>query len=278
MPTGRGCACERPEPTYASRPTLSSGPAERLARPAHPTDSARAAQREPSGQPSRARPERIRRTEQSVVADRTLEAMRTIEVFADVGCPFAHVGLREVLRLRESSGHADVRLRVRPWPLELVNGVAMEAAAIAEEVADLRRSVAPDLFRGFDPGHYPSTTLPALELAELAYSESDLIGERVSLALRDALFEEGRDVSDPAVLEDIGTSFGLGATGPLQRDAVIAEWQSGQARHVTGSPHFFCGTSEAFCPSLRITKVGAHLEIRDRPESIETFLASCFAG
>lgn len=204
--------------------------------------------------------------------------MRTIEVFADVGCPFAHAGLREVLRLRESSGHADVRLRVRPWPLELVNGVPMEPSAIAEEVADLRRDVAPQLFRGFDPGRYPSTTLPALELAELAYTESELTGERVSLALRDALFEEGRDVSDPAVLEDIGSSFGLGTASPAQRDAVIAGWKSGQARHVTGSPHFFCGSSNAFCPSLRITKVGSHLEIRDRPESIEAFLSSCFVG
>ena len=201
--------------------------------------------------------------------------MTTIEVFADVACPFAHAGLRKVLRFLETSGHVGTRLRIRAWPLELVNGVPMDPATIAEEVEDLRGSVAPHLFAGFDPARYPSTSLPALALVELAYAESDLIGERVSLALRDAIFEEGRDVSDPRVLDEVGSSFGLGAPGPAQQEAVIADWKSGQARHVTGSPHFFCGATEAFCPSLEISKSGAHLQIRDRRSTLESFLSGC---
>src|SRR3954464_13451066 len=44
-----------------------------------------------------------------------------IEVFADVACPFTHVGLcRLVARRRESN--SDAVLWVRAWPLELVNG------------------------------------------------------------------------------------------------------------------------------------------------------------
>lgn len=213
-----------------------------------------------------------------MVERHTLVAVTTIEVFADVGCPFAHAGLREVLRFREASGNAGMRLRLRAWPLELVNGVPMDRAAIAEEVEDLRRDVVPHLFGGFDPARYPSTTLPALALAELAYADSDLTGERVSLALRDAIFEEGRDVSNPSVLAELGSSFGLGTPGPAQLDAVMADWKAGQSRQVTGSPHFFCGTANAFCPSLEISRAGTHLQIRDRRSTLESFLRTCSRG
>src|SRR3546814_2266133 len=66
----------------------------------------------------------------------------------------------------------------------------------AEHVADLRAQCAPDAFAGFDPERFPSTTLPALALAAAAYRYTGPVGERVSLALRDALWEQGRDISD----------------------------------------------------------------------------------
>lgn len=47
--------------------------------------------------------------------------VRVVEVFADITCPFTHVGLRRLVRHRESVGRNDVVLRVRAWPLELVN-------------------------------------------------------------------------------------------------------------------------------------------------------------
>ena len=38
------------------------------------------------------------------------------------------------------------------------------------------------------------------------------------------------------------------------RAAVLADWDEGQRRGVLGSPHFFCGDTDIFCPSLDITK------------------------
>jgi len=35
---------------------------------------------------------------------------------------------------------------------------------------------------------------------------------------------------------------------------VVADWHAGVARGVLGSPHFFCGEADVFCPSLEITK------------------------
>jgi hypothetical protein len=52
-----------------------------------------------------------------------------IEVFADAGCPFTHVGLRRLVEHRDHAGRDDVVLRVRAWPLELVNGHPLDPFA-----------------------------------------------------------------------------------------------------------------------------------------------------
>lgn len=75
----------------------------------------------------------------------TNEAM--IDVFADVVCPFTHIGLRGLVERRREFGSSTV-LRVRGWPLELVNGAPLAADVVAEEIRELRRQVAPDLFAG----------------------------------------------------------------------------------------------------------------------------------
>ena len=60
--------------------------------------------------------------------------MTVIEVFADVACPFAHVGLRRFAERRDELGRTDVALRVRSWPLEVVNGHPLDARLVAEEI------------------------------------------------------------------------------------------------------------------------------------------------
>jgi hypothetical protein len=106
-----------------------------------------------------------------------------IEVFGDVRCPFAHVGLRRLFSQQRRRG-SRVPVRVRAWPLEVVNGAALDANLIAEEVATLRAQVAPDLFTGFDPSRVPATSLPARALTAGAYAVEPDVGTRVALALR----------------------------------------------------------------------------------------------
>ena len=65
-------------------------------------------------------------------------------------------------RSTTSSSRSTVVLRVRAWPLELVNGEPLAADLVAEEVRELREQVAPDLFAGFDPTRFPATSLPAM--------------------------------------------------------------------------------------------------------------------
>jgi len=200
-----------------------------------------------------------------------------IDVYADIWCPFAHLGLRSVVRRRNELGRGDVTVRVRAWPLELVNGQPLDPTTTAEHVGALRAQVAPDLFKRFDLHHFPTTSLPALALAAAAYRRDDTTGETLSLALRDALFEEGRDISDPAVLARVANVHGVGHPIPEDDKAVRSEWQQGKSRGVKGSPHFFCGEVEAFCPSLDIAKDGdGELHIRRNMETLDAFLAECF--
>lgn len=206
-----------------------------------------------------------------------LPALKVVEVFADVSCPFTHVGLRRLVEQRERLGHDDVVLRVRAWPLELVNGAALTGDFVGEEIEALRKVVAPDLFKGFDPTSFPHTTMPALALATSAYGQSDQAGEGVSLALRTAIFEEGRDIAEPDQLAVIAEAFGLALPTPHAERAVINDWREGTHRGVIGSPHFFVGGSSFFCPTLDIKRVNGHLQVDFDPDAFQAFVAAVFA-
>ena len=201
-----------------------------------------------------------------------------VEVFADVGCPFTHVGLRRFVEHRARIGRDDVRLLVRSWPLELVNGEALDAEFIAEEVDDIRRQIAPSMFADFRAERFPGSSLPAMGLAASAYAVSIDAGEQVSLELRDLLFERGTDIADPRVLARVAQEVGL-SLDDLDLDAVKADHAEGVARGVIGSPHFFTPTGGFFCPALEVSRDDrGHLRILADPEGFESFLGSCFAS
>jgi hypothetical protein len=197
-----------------------------------------------------------------------------IEVFADVCCPFTHVGLRRLVQRRDQLGRRG-DIVVRAWPLELVNGEPVAAATVMEEVDVLRAEVAPELFTGFDAGHFPATTLPALALAAAAYRKSPDVGEQVSLDLRDGLFERGVDIADAAVLGDIGAAYGL-IPGPLDEATVLGDWKEGRRRGVLGSPHLFAAGHDAFCPTLDIRRVDGELRVDPDPAALERFVDLAF--
>lgn len=202
--------------------------------------------------------------------------MTTIEVFADVWCPFAHVGLRAARRERDRAGRDEVAFLIRPWPLELVNGVALDPAVTARHVRELREQVAPDLFSDFREDSFPSTTLPALALVVAAYDQGVATGEAMSWALRDALFESGRDISDHHVLDDIARRVGVERDDRAHLDTVRTEWRRGQDLGVKGSPHFFCATRDAFCPALDIARdERGVLSVLANAERLASFLVAC---
>jgi 2-hydroxychromene-2-carboxylate isomerase len=203
--------------------------------------------------------------------------VKVIEAYADLLCPFAHVGLRCVVDRRAQFKRVEVLLDIRAWPLELVNGVPLDPETTAHHVRDLRGQVAPHLFRRFDPKHFPTTSLPALACVHAAYAKDMEAGEALSLLLRNALFEEGLDISQPDVFSDMANSVGVGTFGPADQQAVLADWREGSERGVKGSPHFYCGDSDVFCPSLDISKDGmGNLEVSTSLDVLDAFLIGCF--
>ena len=203
--------------------------------------------------------------------------MTVIEVFADVGCPFTHVGLRRFVDRRAVLGRHDVTLRVRAWPLEIVNGQPLDPQFIAEEIDDIRRQVAPTLFRGFTEAAFPASSLPALTLAAAAYDESLATGEHVSLALRDLLVEQGVDVADATVLARLASEHDVPVDLTDNR-RVLEDHAEGLARGVVGSPHFFTPAGGFFCPFLDVRRdPDGHLRITADTAGFDRFVATCFA-
>lgn len=198
-----------------------------------------------------------------------------LEVYADIWCPFAHVGLRWMASRLDQLARDAPDIVVRAWPLELVNGHPQDAEATRRHVEALRSQVAPSLFSNFDPGHFPDSTLSALALAASAYRRDVRTGWRVSLELRDLLFEHGLDISDQRVLDRVATEHRL-SPGAADRLVVLDEWHTGQERGVLGSPHFFCGTDGVFCPSLDVAHDDAGAAIvRDRFDRLADFVDRC---
>jgi len=200
--------------------------------------------------------------------------MTRIEVYADIVCPFTHVGLRRLSEARHERGIARP-LRVRAWPLEWINGTQLGADLVAREIEALRAQVAPDMFAGFDATLFPLTSIPALGLAAAAYAADDTTGAAISMALRDALFERGENLADPDVLYDIGRRFDLEVPDlETAEHTVRSDWERGKARGVQGSPHFFVGDKGWFCPSLAINHDGDRFDINIGGESMREFYAA----
>jgi predicted DsbA family dithiol-disulfide isomerase len=197
----------------------------------------------------------------------------TIEVFADITCPFTHVGLKQVTRhVAELDDPVDVI--VRAWPLEWVNGTPMAVEPVIVKAAALSEQLGVDDFSGLRADRWPATTIPALNLVAAAYERSAALGLTVSLELRTALFERGIDVGDPATLADMAAAHDLAAPAAEPSDAVRHDYDDGLRRGVQGSPHFFVGNDGFFCPALDLGRdADGHLTARFDGAMLAEFFA-----
>ncbi len=199
--------------------------------------------------------------------------MTTVEVFADITCPFTHVGLKRVIHhVSEMATPAEVI--VRAWPLEWVNGAPLDVDAVVVKAGALTEQLGVDDFSGLRADRWPATTIPALNLAASAYERDSATGLAVSLALRSALFENGEDVSDPEVLAGIAATNELAPPTREASAAVKADYDSGRERGVKGSPHFFVASDDFFCPALDLGHDDdGHLTARFDADMLAAFFA-----
>lgn len=201
----------------------------------------------------------------------------TIEVFADVWCPFTHVGLVMLANERQRRNRGDVRIVVRSWPLEIINGAPMDPDKVRSNCEALRAQVSPDQFSNVNLDHFPTTTLDALDLVAQAYAWGGAAGERASFAVRAALFEAGEDIGRIDVLQRIASEIGFVFRPDPGHVAVHADLVDGRERGVVGSPHFFHGDDGVFCPSLRISRdTESRLVVEVDVAAFEEFIGQIF--
>jgi len=194
-----------------------------------------------------------------------------IEIYADISCPFAHLSLHTVKRLRDQVS-PEVPLVIRAWPLELINGAPLDPNVTARHVAELRRDVAPGLFAGFRREIMPASTLKALALVEAANDLNPWVGERISLELRDVLFEHGQRVDD-RVVRLLAVENGLNPSVVDDLERVESRLDEGRRRGVRGSPHYFVGEAGLFCPLLDIEEDAfGGLNLQEQLERLQLFL------
>lgn len=202
-----------------------------------------------------------------------------VEVFADVGCPFTHIGLARFVEARAERGRLDVHLRVHAWPLEIVNGKPMDPGFIAEEIDEIRPQLDRDYFEGFEQASFPRTSLPAMALAAAGYGVDEPTGEAISLELRRLLFDHGTDISDPEVLAAVAKRNSVAfdpADHESHREVVTADYELGRSRGVVGSPHFFTSKGDFFCPALTIGRDDqGRLHVKADPVAFGAFLDVC---
>jgi predicted DsbA family dithiol-disulfide isomerase len=201
-----------------------------------------------------------------------------VHVFADITCPFAHVGLKQVARHLEQLGDRR-ELIVRAWPLEWVNGTPLDVHAVMVKAAALHDQLGVDDFDGLRADRWPRSTIPALNLVARAYQRDAGTGRAVSLGLRSALFEQGVDVGDPDALALVAAAHHLDPsteelTGAVVHEQVQRDYDEGRRRGVQGSPHFFVGADGFFCPALDLGHDSdGHLTARFDQEMLTQFFA-----
>jgi predicted DsbA family dithiol-disulfide isomerase len=143
--------------------------------------------------------------------------------WAEYYCPFCYINTVRLARLLpEYKGR--VRLRIRPFPLEIYSNLPTPRDILEQEwwLAALQEPAAS--FARFSGSDWPTTTLPAFEAAWYVASQGDDALHDFDLRVRRAFFAEGRNIGRPEVLTEIASEAGLDA------DALARQLESGEAR------------------------------------------------
>jgi predicted DsbA family dithiol-disulfide isomerase len=174
----------------------------------------------------------------------------TVVVWSDIGCPWAHMAVARLHRVRRDLG-LDHRVRFdhRAFPLELFNERPTPKPTLDEEVAELSPQEPEAGWQAWQrPEHeWPVTTLPALEAVQAAKEQGLWASEQLDRALRQAFFAESRCVSLRSVILDVADACAAVDPEMLRRAlddgrarrVVIDHYGTARQAGVEGSPHLF---------------------------------------
>lgn len=174
--------------------------------------------------------------------------MITVEVWSDLLCPFAHVGLLRLRRARTRLGlDGEVLLEHHTFPLELFDGPHPRRGTDSEAVG--LGQIEPEAqFRVWTAADdtYPHTVLLAAEAVHAASAQSLAAGEELDLALRRAFWTHSRSISHRAVILEVAGDVPVVDVADLEvaldngsfRAAVMADYAVARTDAIPASPTF----------------------------------------
>ena len=174
----------------------------------------------------------------------------TVQIWSDIGCPWAHAAVWRIWDARRRLGLEDrIRFDHRAFPLELFNSQGTPRDELDAELP-VCSSLAPRA--GWQPWSapdwtYPATMLPAMEAVQAAKQQGLAASEALDRGLRRAFWGESRCVSLRHVILEVASQVdGLDLSilaGALDagraRHAIFDDWTIAKMDAVQGSPHFF---------------------------------------
>ncbi|MDE3152513.1 MAG: DsbA family protein [Gemmatimonadota bacterium] len=112
------------------------------------------------------------------------------------------------LRQVEPEYEGRVRVRTRPFALELYGRQAAPRALLAEEwwLAAIQEPAAE--FNAFEGDDWPTTTLPAFVAVRAAEEQDARLADALDLRIRRAFFAESRNIGKPEVLLELVRELG----------------------------------------------------------------------
>jgi predicted DsbA family dithiol-disulfide isomerase len=174
----------------------------------------------------------------------------TVQVWSDLGCPWAHAVVWRLWDARRRLGLDDaVRFDHRVFPLELFNAQPTPRNELDPEMP-VCASLAPRA--GWQPWSapdwtYPATMLPAMEAVQAAKEQGLAASEALDRGLRHAFWAESRCVSMRHVILEVASEtdgLDLAALAAAldtgrSRHAIFDDWEIAKTDAVQGSPHLF---------------------------------------
>jgi predicted DsbA family dithiol-disulfide isomerase len=174
----------------------------------------------------------------------------TIVVWSDLTCPWAHVAVARLHRVREELGLTEeVVLDHQAFPLEVLNGRPTPKLILDAEVP---------VAGALEPGagwvmwqrpvwEYPGTILLALEAVQAAKEQSLRASEALDRALRVAFFGQSRPIGQRHEVLEVAESCRAVDAGVLAkclddggaRRALMDQAEEAAGGRVQGSPHLF---------------------------------------
>ena len=224
-----------------------------------------------------------------------LVAPGTLVVYADIGCPWAHVAVHRLHTARTRLGLDDrVRFDHRAFVLELANERPTPKLTLESEVpvtSGLESDAGWQLWQGA-AHEYPVSTLLALEAVQAAKQQGLDASERLDRNLRRAFFGESRCISMLHVVLDVAERSDVDSaalrtaleTGSCRAKVHDQHREAAASDVVKGSPHVFApGGMHAHNPGVQMHWDGSHGGLgfpvvdADDPTAVEPLLEQAAA-